>query len=311
MRNPNGYGSIYKLSGNRRRPYAVRKTVGFNDKGQPLYKFIGYYETREEALIQLAMFNKNPYELKNMTLNEVIKMWKDETWGKLKDSSAYNKQVFIKHLEPMGDLPFQHITPTAWTNFLAEKDLTEVTAKKIIGVLSELYRFAVRYDLIGNDITQKIQIVAKKSRKTPHRAFSVEELKKVWEDGNKIILSLIYTGLRCGEYLALKEEDIKDGVIYVKESKTNAGVRQVPIPSFIDFTLHKGSRFGLDQQIKKYSHRLHDTRHTYISLLVEKGVDPRLVKKLCGHSANDITDDVYTHVSIDVLKAAVEKLPCY
>ena len=37
MKNPNGYGSVVKLSGNRRNPFAVRKTIGFNEKAHPIY----------------------------------------------------------------------------------------------------------------------------------------------------------------------------------------------------------------------------------------------------------------------------------
>jgi len=32
MRLPNGYGSVAKLSGNRRNPYVVRKTTGFDER---------------------------------------------------------------------------------------------------------------------------------------------------------------------------------------------------------------------------------------------------------------------------------------
>ena len=55
MKNPNGYGTVVKLSGNRRKPYAVRKTIGFNEKGHPIYLPIGYTETREEGM---NMFEK-------------------------------------------------------------------------------------------------------------------------------------------------------------------------------------------------------------------------------------------------------------
>lgn len=54
MRNPNGYGSVVKLSGNRRKPFFARKTVGFNDKGHPIYEPIGYYAERKEAMMALA-----------------------------------------------------------------------------------------------------------------------------------------------------------------------------------------------------------------------------------------------------------------
>ena len=47
MKNPNGYGTVVKLSGNRRRPWAVRKSLGQNEKGQPILKTIGYTATKE------------------------------------------------------------------------------------------------------------------------------------------------------------------------------------------------------------------------------------------------------------------------
>ena len=47
MKHPNGYGTVVKLSGNRRNPYAVRKTVGFDEKYHPIYLPIGYTQTKE------------------------------------------------------------------------------------------------------------------------------------------------------------------------------------------------------------------------------------------------------------------------
>ena len=64
MRLPNGYGSVYKLSGkNRRKPYIARRTIGWDDNGKQLYATIGYYRTKAEALQALAAFNDNPYDL--------------------------------------------------------------------------------------------------------------------------------------------------------------------------------------------------------------------------------------------------------
>ena len=56
MRLPNGYGSVIKLSGKRRKPYAVRITIGFKLAGpadQPhavqQYKYLEYFEKRADA----------------------------------------------------------------------------------------------------------------------------------------------------------------------------------------------------------------------------------------------------------------------
>ena len=68
MKLPNGFGSVYKLSGNRRNPYAARKTQGWEideatGKSKQIYQIIGYYPTRKDALTALAEFNANPYDV--------------------------------------------------------------------------------------------------------------------------------------------------------------------------------------------------------------------------------------------------------
>lgn len=46
MKNPNGYGGVSKLPGNRRRPYRVRLTTGWQQEGgkrRQKYHTLGYY----------------------------------------------------------------------------------------------------------------------------------------------------------------------------------------------------------------------------------------------------------------------------
>ena len=46
MKNPNGYGSVSKLSGKRRRPYIVRITAGFDMEGRQIMKTLGITKLR-------------------------------------------------------------------------------------------------------------------------------------------------------------------------------------------------------------------------------------------------------------------------
>ena len=85
MKLPNNYGSIVKLSGNRRKPYAVRVTQGWkhnakNDTYTQVKKYIGYGSTRAEALEILAEYNRNPYNLdsKNVTFKDAFNAWYNE-----------------------------------------------------------------------------------------------------------------------------------------------------------------------------------------------------------------------------------------
>ena len=68
MKLPNGYGSISKLSGKRRKPYMVRITTEpIYDKEKDDYiiqrVILGYYKTRKEALSALAQYNDNPFKI--------------------------------------------------------------------------------------------------------------------------------------------------------------------------------------------------------------------------------------------------------
>lgn len=80
MKNPNGYGSVFKLSGKRRKPFGVRITARWDEDVKQLYKYIGYYTTRPEAMIALADYNKNPYDLDagKVTFQEVFEKWSNE-----------------------------------------------------------------------------------------------------------------------------------------------------------------------------------------------------------------------------------------
>ena len=77
MKLPNGYGSVTKMSGKRRKPYAARITTAWTDGGKQVKKYIGYFKTRQEAIKALADYNENPFDLatKKITFAEVFERW--------------------------------------------------------------------------------------------------------------------------------------------------------------------------------------------------------------------------------------------
>ena len=75
MKLPNGYGSVVKLSGKRRKPYQVRKTVGWHydevkDKQVQDMITIGYAATKAEALQMLAEYMR--LQSANMNLERIF-----------------------------------------------------------------------------------------------------------------------------------------------------------------------------------------------------------------------------------------------
>lgn len=54
--------------------------------------------------------------------------------------------------------------------------------------------------------------------------------------------------------------------------------------------------------------RFHDLRHTHATMLLSKGVNPKIVSERLGHSTVSITLDTYSHVLPNMQKEAVKKL---
>lgn len=75
MKLPNNYGQICKLSGSRRRPFMVRKTIGYENSGRAIYHIIGYYPTKADALDALAKFNNADIPTPSITLSKIYKSW--------------------------------------------------------------------------------------------------------------------------------------------------------------------------------------------------------------------------------------------
>ena len=54
--------------------------------------------------------------------------------------------------------------------------------------------------------------------------------------------------------------------------------------------------------------RLHDLRHTVVSLLMEMGVPPHVVQAIARHADVKITLKVYAHANLDAMRQALGKL---
>ncbi len=95
MKLPNGYGSVTKLSGNRRKPYLARVTLGWitdEQTGKTVQNRvpIGTFKTKKEALQALAEYGANPYDVQNnnLTLSELYQKWTESYFPTLKSESS-------------------------------------------------------------------------------------------------------------------------------------------------------------------------------------------------------------------------------
>ena len=99
------------------------------------------------------------------------------------------------------------------------------------------------------------------------------------------------------------------------KAKTEAGNRIVPLSDKVLSLLQDGqigdvpSHTTFSARFKEFLPKnvIHDTRHTFISMMAEAGVDDRIIKSIVGHKTSDITE-VYTHISLEAMLEAVNKI---
>ena len=54
--------------------------------------------------------------------------------------------------------------------------------------------------------------------------------------------------------------------------------------------------------------RLHDFRHTVVSLLLELGTPPHVVQAIARHADLDVTLSIYAHTNLDAMREAFDKI---
>lgn len=338
MKLPNGYGSVYKLSGKRRKPYGARKTVGWDDNGKQIYKIIGYYATRKEALTALADYNNNPYNLDSNTITfaEVFDKWKENKYNDISRSAINGYNAAFDTSAPLHDVKFVEIKTSHLQNIINSCGKGYATLRKIKSLYSQMYRYAMQNDIISKDYSAYVELGRNEDEGT-RKPFTEKEIKKLFSVEKSIefvdtILIMIYSGLRIGELLLIKPEDVDlDNRTIRGGIKTDAGKnRLVPINSkiypFIKKRIEqsneylivnsKGEKMKYDNYYKEkwipimemlnMKHKPHDARHTFATLMSNAEANPTSIKKLIGHSSYVTTEKIYTHKDIEELRKAIE-----
>jgi len=289
MRNPNGYGSVVKQAGNRRRPFAVRKTKGWNEKGQPIYDTIGYYATKEEALIALAEYNKNPYDIDNskITMAELYEKWSERAFQKMTPASISAHKMSFNKATSLHNMKYKEIK-TYHMQEIVDLSGKHSNQAKVKNLFNHLDKIALEFDVVTKCYSSLITIDS--APETTKEPFTDEEVDKLWEIKEQAwvdsILVFLYSGFRISELLDLKTSNVdlvegtmKGGI------KTKAGKnRIVPIHSkvfeLIELRFNENNKYLFSHKGKKLStttyyklwnpimkqldmqHTVHETRHS-------------------------------------------------
>lgn len=288
MKNPNGFGSVKKLSGKRRRPFAVYVTTGFETKkdvpdidflqdiltedlfqqvsdqyeaykaklmpeSKQKQKYIGAYATRQEALIALADYNKNPYDIdkRNTTFKQVYDILFEQKFSKMKKQA---KSSYVSSYKKCGELENMRMIEVRKSHMQkivdAYADMSKGTQTNLILLFNAIYKFCLENDIVEKNYAEFVTVTSEKESKEKV-PFSRAEIDLLWQNLNwtyapdvikrkndmynkpfmDSVLIMLYTGCRISELLAIKTEDVhlEERWIDLKGTKTKAARRIVPI----------------------------------------------------------------------------------
>jgi len=328
----NGTGSIVTLGGNRKKPFAVRVTVGWTEDGKQKFKYLSYHAKISDARKALREYLVDPFDLehKDITLKAVYEKLMET--NPVAETTTNNYHSAFRKCAEIQNVPIRNIKAGHIEDILARH--TPSAQKNVKSMLNRVYKYALKYDYVTKNVAELVETESVQSKQ--RQPFTNEQIKQVLTyDGHPLshtIKLLLYTGMRISELLEMETKNvyIEDGYM-IGGTKTEAGRnRTIPIHEEIKPIIedlynsenkyllvdNRGYRIsyrnyllGFWNTIKKdigFEHTPHSTRHTFITHILKCGADRDLVQRIVGHKG-DITDR-YNHIEIEQLKLQMNKL---
>lgn len=263
MKLPNGYGSVTKLSGNRRKPYLARVTLGWitdEQAGKTTQNRItlGTFKTKKEALQALSEYGTNPYDIKNasMTLSELYEKWTTSYFATLEsDSSSRTIKSAWSYCHAIAgmrvkDLRARHIKGIMENGYVissrgadkGEKRFASAgTKSRIKSMFNLMLDYALEYEIVDKNYARTFDlsddvINEKEEAKHGHIIFQNSEMQLLWDNVNRVrfvdwVLIQCYMGWRPQEMAKLELKNVHLEKRYIVGGmKSKAGQRrEVPI----------------------------------------------------------------------------------
>ncbi len=258
-----------------------------------------------------------------------------------KENNLLRKKRVVNTLTKyMGDYRLDKITPFIIEKFRNERKTKDNIKNSSMNVdvitLNHIYSTAIREGLIEKNPCSDVKKL--KIDQSKDRILSIHEISTLFENLNNkyrlMVMFGIFCGLRLGEVISLKWEDInfEEKMLIVKQFKTGKIVT-VPLAGFLLEELLKYkitcnskthlfdtrrinaaigsqySKFFANKFIKFGIHgaTFHTLRHSYATYQSQTGTDLTTTSSLLGHSSLAMTSR-YSHSQLETKRKAVDSV---
>jgi integrase len=324
----------------RRADGRYRKVITDKRTGKKVYF---YGKTERELFDKILAYQQKEDE--GRTFKEVADVWLQEKWEEISPTTIRAYRAGYKSVTGyFADTPIKEITSRdvmGYLRYLAAHRYAKKTVKNFKSILNGVFDIAVRDGDIKISPSQSVDI-PRGLPETKRTSAGADVEKIIIDATNEWIMPFmaLTTGLRKGELLALQWKDINfeenyievskslyyEGGAHIKSTKTEAGIRTVPLLSILkerllplrkgpdDYVLGEKPRTPLSNKrvitlSKHYEQNtgvkveLHKLRHSYATIAVRESVPPKILQTVLGHKSISTTMDIYTDVRRESISA--------
>lgn len=339
--------SIHKIQGKKGTSWKVRHRFGGRQFSTNFPTKAAAERFHAELELDRGGIRGLSRDQRNVTFAELA-----DSWTRLKDlehaprTKMRRDQILRDHLLPkLGHLPIRSIKNSHFRDLVVgwrEKELAPYSIRNHIACARPIFKMAIEDGLITRDPTAGLKIAI-----APRRASILLTqndcqtlLLNVDDAYRTAFYTLLATGVRIGELMSLKVEDVDfaNKVLRIRKSKTKCGVRNIALSTndlnVLRAEIQRWSHLGggadaplfRSQRGKPLHYRnmrervlipvirrsalprftFHDLRGTHASMLVAAGMDPKVVQQRMGHASIETTLKYYAQATEERRAAASE-----
>lgn len=224
--------------------HRMRICVGYDDEGNPItaqIRGVSELELADKVVRAILRSERREEFLRGMVLATEpeappFKPYAEEWYAtykahRIKATTAYAYQLILRRLYAQWeDTPINQIETKDIQEFLNErKHLAEKYLQEMLIVMKSIFESARRDGHIKENPATDKRIVIPSKKKTVRKALELDEMReillslsKLEEMDKRYMMLLLFTGMRRGEVLGLKWEDVdlKKNVFHIERSIT-------------------------------------------------------------------------------------------
>ena len=300
------------------------------------------FSTKREAAAWERSFLERQQGTPDMTFQTLYELYAADLLAHARQSTYRTRVCVIeKHILPFWkEKRLNEITAADvrnWQNEIKKTTLGEHTQYMANNYLSGIFNFAVKYYKLPANPCRTVKAIGKVRHSV--NFWTVDEFRAFLPTVQDpflraAFLTLFYTGIRCGELLALTVKDFNAGektlsihgtfhrfnqVDEITAPTTENSNRTVTLPDFLVAEMQDviGKIYCPDPDERIFSTvtparlytaikkgaaacgvkriRVHDLRHSHVSLLIDMGFQPLLIAERIGDSV-DMVNKIYGHL---------------